>query len=310
MKRFISIVTPTFNEEFNIKKICNSISLQMTKLNLDYEHIIIDNASTDNTQNIIRLICKDDKNVKAIFNRKNYGHVRSPYHALFQAKGDAVILVASDFQDPIELIPQLINKWVNGSEVVFLKRINSKENFFLEMIKKFYYKLINLLSEDKLTEKTTGSGIFDKLIIDELKKINDPYPYLRGLVVEVCKKIDTIEFEQPRRLYGNSKNNFYTLFDLAMVAIVKHSRLPIRLMTILGFCFSSLSLLTGFFFLGYKLFFWNSFQLGLAPIIIGLFFGFSVLTFMLGLMGEYISSIMIYVRKMPLVSEKERINFS
>jgi glycosyltransferase involved in cell wall biosynthesis len=309
MKKLISIITPTYNEELNIKNLCDSISLHMTKLNFDYEHIVIDNASDDNTQNIIRLICKDDKKVKAIFNEKNFGHIRSPYHALFQAKGDAVILIASDFQDPIELIPKLISKWVNGSQVVFLKRINTKENFFLEVVKTFYYKLINLLSEDKLIEKTTGSGIFDKKIIDELKKINEPYPYLRGLVVEICKKIDIIEFEQPKRLHGKSKNNFYTLFDLSMVAIVKHSRLPIRIMTILGFCFSSLSLLAGFFFLGYKIFFWDSFQLGLAPIVIGLFFGFSVLTFMLGLMGEYISSILTYIRKVPLVIEKERINF-
>jgi glycosyltransferase involved in cell wall biosynthesis len=276
---------------------------------LDYEHIIIDNASTDNTQQIIRNLCKEDKRVKVILNRKNYGHVRSPYHAILQANGDAVILIASDFQDPVELIPKLINKWLEGSEVVFLKRVSSKENFILEVVKKIFYKIVNLLSEIKLTERTTGSGIFDKKIINQLKKIDEPYPYLRGLIYEIVEKIDVIEFNQPKRIFGKSKNNFYTLFDLAMIAIVKHSKLPLRFMTIFGFVFSFISLTTGLFFLGYKLFFWNSFQLGLAPLILGMFFGISFQVFMLGLIGEYISSILTQVRNMPLVIEKERINF-
>jgi glycosyltransferase involved in cell wall biosynthesis len=309
MNRFISIVTPTFNEELNIEQLSYEISKNMEGLGLDYEHIIIDNASTDNTQQIIRNLCKEDKRVKVILNRKNYGHVRSPYHAILQANGDAVILIASDFQDPVELIPKLINKWLEGSEVVFLKRVSSKENFILEVVKKIFYKIVNLLSEIKLTERTTGSGIFDKKIINQLKKIDEPYPYLRGLIYEIVEKIDVIEFNQPKRIFGKSKNNFYTLFDLAMIAIVKHSKLPLRFMTIFGFVFSFISLTTGLFFLGYKLFFWNSFQLGLAPLILGMFFGISFQVFMLGLIGEYISSILTQVRNMPLVIEKERINF-
>jgi glycosyltransferase involved in cell wall biosynthesis len=281
----------------------------MSNSDFDYEHIIIDNASTDNTQEVIRKLCLENKKIKAIFNQRNFGHIRSPYYAILQTKGDAVILLAADGQDPPELIVKLIEKWNNGSDAVFLKRNSSKTNFFLEFIKIFFYKIINLLSEIRLLEKTTGSGIFDKKIIEELKKIEEPYPYFRGLIMEITNKIDIVEFDQPNRKYGQSKNNFFTLFDIAMLGIIKHSKLPLRLMTITGFIFSILACIIGIFFFIYKLLFWDSFQLGLAPIIIGLFFGISFQILLLGIIGEYVGFTLTQVRKFPLVIEKERINF-
>ena len=309
MKKLISIVTPTFNEEKHIYSLSKSISLHMSNSDFDYEHIIIDNASTDNTQEVIRKLCLENKKIKAIFNQRNFGHIRSPYYAILQTKGDAVILLAADGQDPPELIVKLIEKWNNGSDVVFLKRKSSKTNFFLEFIKIFFYKIINLLSEIRLLEKTTGSGIFDKKIIEQLRKIEEPYPYFRGLIMEITNKIDIVEFDQPNRKYGQSKNNFFTLFDIAMLGIIKHSKLPLRLMTITGFIFSILACIIGIFFFIYKLLFWDSFQLGLAPIIIGLFFGISFQILLLGIIGEYVGFTLTQVRKFPLVIEKERINF-
>jgi glycosyltransferase involved in cell wall biosynthesis len=308
-KTKISIVTATFNEEQNIEKISNDISIEMQKLDLDYEHIIIDNNSTDQTQNIIRQICKKNKNVKAIFNSRNFGHTRSPYYAILQSSGDATILLAADFQDPIELIPDLIKKWQLGSKVVFLQRKSSKENLIIETSKLIFYKFINIISEVNLIEKTTGSGIFDKSIISELKTIEDPDPYFRGIISEINANIDIIEFDQPRRLYGNSKNNLYTLFDLGVNAVIKHSKIPLRIMTIGGFVLSIILIIVAIFFFIYKIIYWEKFQLGLAPIILGVFFGFSVLIFMLGTIGEYIGVILKQVRKIPLVFEKERINF-
>jgi glycosyltransferase involved in cell wall biosynthesis len=309
MKILISIVTPTFNEENNIYSLSKEISIQMQNLDYDYEHVIIDNASTDNTQEVIRKLCLENKKIKAIFNNRNYGHIRSPYYAILQTKGDAVILLAGDGQDPPELIGKLIEKWKKGLDVVLLRRKNSKTNFFLELIKIFFYKIINFLSEIKLLEKTTGSGIFDKKIIQELRKIEEPYPYFRGLIFEITNKIDIIEFDQPNRKHGQSKNNFFTLFDIAMLGIIKHSKLPLRLMTITGFIFSFLACVVGIFFFTYKLLFWDSFQLGLAPIILGLFFGISFQILLLGIIGEYVGFTLTQVRKFPLVIEKERINF-
>ena len=309
MKKLISIVTPTFNEAKNIYSLAKEISFQMQNLDCDYEHIIIDNASTDATQEVIRKLCLENKKVKAIFNKRNFGHIRSPYYGILQANGDATILLSADYQDPPELIGELIEKWKKGSEVVLLKRKSSKSNFFLEFMKTVFYKAMNTLSEIKLLEKTTGSGIFDKTIIEELKKIEEPYPYFRGLIMEIAGKIDVIEFDQPKRRYGHSSNNFFTLFDLAMLGIIKHSKLPLRLMTITGLILSITSFLIGTIFFIYKLLFWDSFQLGLAPVILGLFFGISFQILLLGAIGEYVGFILTQVRKFPLVIEKERINF-
>jgi len=305
----ISIVTATYNEQENIVKLCKDISFIMKKIEIDYEHIIIDNNSTDNTQNLIRRICEVDKNVKAIFNTRNFGHYRSAYYGILQSSGDATILYAADFQDPIELIPTLIKKWFSGIKVVFLKRTSSKENFFLENIKKFFYKLLKKVSNSKIIERTTGSGIFDRSVIDILKTINDPDPFFRGLVTEIEDNIEVLEFEQPPRLFGKSKNNFFTLSDLAIIALIKHSKLPLRIITFGGFFFSMILFIIGTFFLIYKLLFWDSFVIGIAPIILLISFGFSILIFMIGIIGEYVGVILTYQKSLPLSVEKERINF-
>lgn len=305
----ISIVTPTYNEEGNIEKLCLDIKQEMKKINLDYEHIVIDNSSTDKTIEILRKICRNDKNVKVIINSKNFGHIRSPYYGLLQSSGDACILMASDFQDPVDMIPKYIDEWKKGSKIVLGKKITSEENSFIFFIRNFFYKFLNKISETNLTENTTGSGIFDKSIIDQLKKINDPYPYLRGLINEIGEKINLVEFNQPKRNAGKTKNNFFTLYDIGILGVIKHSRAPIRFVTFLGFLFSFFSILTAIVYFVYKLLFWNSFELGIAPLIIGIFGFASIQILLLGIIGEYVGILLIHLRNLPLVIEKERINF-
>ena len=305
----ISIVTPTFNEEENIQKLCLGIKVQMEQLNIDYEHIVIDNSSTDKTIDILKEICSKDKRVKVIINTKNFGHIKSPFHGILQSTGDACILLASDFQDPLDLIPIYIKKWQNGSKIVLGKKITSEENSLIFSIRKFFYKFLNKISETKLTENTTGSGIFDISIISQLKKINDPYPYLRGLLNELSEEIDIIEFNQPKRLAGVTKNNIFTLYDIGMLGIIKHSRAPLRFVTFLGFVLSFFSLITAFIYFIYKIIFWNSFEVGIAPLVIGIFGFASIQVLLLGNIGEYVGILLIHIRNLPLVIEKERINF-
>ena len=305
----ISIVTPTFNEEENIQKLCLGIKVRMDQLSIDYEHIVIDNSSTDKTIDILKEICSKDKRVKVIINTKNFGHIKSPFHGILQSTGDACILLASDFQDPLDLIPIYIKKWQNGSKIVLGKKITSEENSLIFSIRKFFYKFLNKISETKLTENTTGSGIFDKSIISQLKTINDPYPYLRGLLNELSEEIDIIEFNQPKRLAGVTKNNIFTLYDIGMLGIIKHSRAPLRFVTFLGFVLSFFSLITAFIYFIYKIIFWNSFEVGIAPLVIGIFGFASIQVLLLGIIGEYVGILLIHIRNLPLVIEKERINF-
>jgi len=305
----ISIVTPTFNEEENIQKICSGIKSEMEKLNINYEHIVIDNCSTDKTIENLKEICSRDKNVKVIINAKNFGHIKSPYYGILQSSGDACILMASDFQDPLELIPTYIQRWKSGAKIVLGKKTSSEENTFIFSLRKFFYKFLNKISETKLTENTTGSGIFDKSVINQLKNINDPYPYLRGLLSELSEEICIVEFNQPRRLLGKTKNNIFTLYDIGILGIIKHSRAPLRLVTFLGFVLSFFSLLTAFIYFIYKLFFWSSFDLGIAPLVIGIFGFASIQILLLGIIGEYVGVLLIHLRNLPLVIEKERINF-
>ena len=305
----ISIVTPTFNEIENIEKLCVEIKNEITKIKCDYEHIIIDNGSTDGTIEKIKNLASKDKNIKVIINSKNYGHIKSPFYGILQTTGDACILMASDFQDPIELIPKYIQKWKEGSKIVLGEKISSDENNFLFSLRKLFYSFLNKISEIKLSQNTTGSGIFDKSIIDKLKKINDPYPYFRGLLNEIGEKISTIEFNQPKRLAGETKNNFFTLYDIGMLGIVKHSRMPLRFMILIGFLSSLISFGIALFYFIYKLLFWNSFELGIAPLVIGIFIFASIQILLIGIIGEYIGIILLHQRNMPLVIEKERINF-
>ena len=282
----ISIVTPTFNEEENIKKLCSGIKIEMEKLNVSYEHIVIDNCSTDKTITNLKEICSNDKNVKVIINSKNFGHIKSPFHGILQSSGDACILMASDFQDPLDLIPIYIKKWLGGSKIVLGKKITSEENNLIFSIRKTFYKFLNMISETKLTENTTGSGIFDKSIINQLRNIKDPYPYLRGLLNDLGEEITVVKFNQPKRLAGITKNNIFTLYDIGMLGIIKHSRAPLRFVTFLGFTLSFFSLLVAIIYFIYKLIFWNTFDLGIAPLIIGIFGFASIQILLLGIIGE------------------------
>ena len=309
MKKLISIVTPTFNEKDNIKSLCLAISAQMEKLNYEYEHIVIDNCSNDGTIETLRELTKTFKNLKVIVNSRNFGHIRSPVHGMFQATGEAVILMMSDFQDPIDLIPKYITEWENGNKVVMAQKNTSDENFILHYFKKIFYKFANKVSDTPLLINTTGSGLFDKEILNILKKIDDPYPYFRGLIPEIIQEIKLIKFHQPKRQGGKTKNNLYTLYDLGILGIIKHSKIPLRLMTLVGFFASFISIILGLVYLLAKILYWSSFNLGIAPMIIGFFFLASFQIFLLGFIGEYVMTILTHTRKLPLVIEKERMNF-
>ena len=305
----ISIVTPTFNEEENIERLCKEIKREAESLNYEYEHIVIDNCSTDKTVDKLREISSKDKNVKVIINSRNYGHLKSPFHGILQASGDACILMVSDFQEPINLIPQYVKKWENGAKIILGEKDTSEENSLMFTLRKLFYTSLNKISETKLSINTTGTGLFDKEVVNRLRKINDPYPYFRGLISEVGFDIETIKFSQPLRKFGVTKNNFFTLYDLAMLGVVKHSRMPLRLMTLLGFISSFGCLMVASIYFILKLVFWSSFSLGSAPTIIGIFAISSIQIMLLGLLGEYIGIILLHQRNMPLVIEKERINF-
>lgn len=307
--KLISIVTPCYNEEENIDELHQRITAVMATLPYDYEHICIDNASTDSTVKKIKDIAARDKRVKLIVNARNFGHIKSPYYGILQSRGDACILIASDLQDPPEMIAEFVEKWEEGFKTVLAVKPESDESTLMFSIRKIYYKLISNISEVPLIKNATGAGLFDRSIIDILRKIDDPYPYFRGLLCEIGFPIATVPFRQPRRQRGISSNNFYTLYDMAMLGITNHSKVPLRLMALGGFLLSILSLLTAIGFLIAKFLFWESFQLGIAPVLIGIFFFGAVQAFFIGMLGEYIGSIHTKIRNMPLVIESERINF-
>jgi len=308
-KKLISIVTPCYNEQDNIDELYQRITAVMATLPYDYEHICIDNASTDDTVKKIKEIAAHDKRVKLIVNARNFGHIKSPYYAIQQSSGDACILIASDLQDPPEMIPEFIKKWEAGFKTVLAVKPESEESPIMFFLRKSYYNLINRISEVPLVKNATGAGLFDRVVVDILRNIQDSYPYFRGLLCEIGFPIATVPFKQPRRQRGITKNNFYTLYDIAMLGITNHSKMPLRLMAMSGFVLSFLSLIVAFGFFIAKLLYWNSFQLGTAPIVIGIFFFGAVQTFFIGVLGEYIGSIHTQVRNMPLVVELERVNF-
>lgn len=308
-KKLISIVTPCYNEVENIDELYQRIVAVMSTLPYDYEHIWIDNSSTDGTIKKIKDIGVRDKRVKLIVNTRNFGHIRSPYYGVLQSRGDACILIASDLQDPPEMIVEFIKKWEEGYKTVLAVKPESEEPLIVFFLKKIYYRFINLISEVPLINNATGAGLFDRVVVDILKNIQDSYPYFRGLLCEIGFPIALVPFKQPRRKRGITNNNFYTLYDIAMLGITNHSKMPLRLMTMGGFLLSFMSLLVALIFLIAKLVYWNSFQLGMAPILIGIFFFGAIQTFFIGVLGEYIGSIQTQVRNMPLVVEMERVNF-
>ena len=308
---FISLVTPCYNEEENVDELYEQIRSVMESLpEYTYEHILIDNASTDGTVDVLREMAKSDCRVKVIINNRNFGHIRSPYHAILQAGGDAVIVMASDLQDPPSLIPQFIQKWEEGYSVVIGVKVKSEETLIFYLLRTIYYRLLASLSDVPLIEHFTGFGLYDRQVVETLRGLGDPYPYFRGLIAELGYRYAKIPYIQSKRKRGITKNNGFTLYDLAMLGMTNHSRVPLRIATMMGFLSSVLSMLVALFYFFYKLIFWQSFSVGLAPLVIGLFFFGSVQLFFLGIVGEYVGAIYTQVQKRPLVTERERINFN
>ncbi len=308
---FISIVAGCYNEEGNVEALYERVTKALEQCpKYDYEFILIDNASTDNTVAKLRAIAARDKRLKIIVNMRNFGHLRSPYHALLQAKGEAVISLASDLQDPPELIPQFIKKWEEGAELVLGVKTESEEPPLLYLVRTFYYKLHNLLAQDvKIVQHSTGFGLYDRLIIQELRKLNEHYPYLRGLVFELGFRAIEIPYKQAVRKHGLTSNNFYSMYDLAIVGLTSYSILPMRLATFLGLGLSALSFIVAGFYLIYKLLYWHTFPFGVAPILVGMFGMFSLQMVFIGLLGEYVVATRRDLINRPLVVERERINF-
>ncbi len=306
----ISIVTGCYNEAENVEELAQRIRAAFASLpQYHYEHIFIDNASQDGTQEKLRQLASADSHIKAIFNNRNFGHIRSPYYGLLQADGDAVICMASDLQDPPELIVQFLERWEEGFPVVVGQKTKSAESWTFFQLRKLYYRVVDKLADVELLENVTGFGLYDRKVVESFRQLNDPYPYVRGLISELGFSVAKVIYAQPLRKRGLTKSNFYILYDMAMLGITTHSKVPLRLATMMGFGMSFFSFLLGMIYLVYKLIYWNSFQLGIAPLVIGIFFIASIQLFFIGLVGEYIGFIHTQVIKRPLVTEKERLNF-
>lgn len=312
---FISVVTACYNEEENVEAVYREVRTVVENLPsrngepYTYEHIFIDNASIDRTVDILRGICADDKRVKVIVNTRNFGHIRSPFHGLLQARGEAVISIVADFQDPPQMIGDFISRWAEGYKVVVGVKKTSQESRVIFFIRRQFYRLIGTLSEVPQIRNFTGFGLYDRVVIDTLREIDDPYPYFRGLISELGYARLEIPYSQPSRRGGISKNDFYTLYDMAMLGITNHSKVPLRVAAIAGFALSVVALLIALVYLLLKLAWWDTFDLGLAPLVIGVYFFGSVQLFFVGILGEYIGSIHTQIYHRPLVIEKERINF-
>jgi glycosyltransferase involved in cell wall biosynthesis len=310
LDKTISIITPCYNEEENVEELYTRVRNVMAQIGrYRYEHIFIDNASEDATVKVLKEIAARDSNIKVIVNARNFGHIRSPMHAIYQTTGDAVIGIVADLQDPPEMIADLVAKWEEGFPIVLCIKNVSDENKLMYWIRTKYYQFVNYLSSIKTFENFTGYGLFDRRVIDIIKKIDDPYPYFRGLIADIGLPYAEIYFRQPRRLRGLTKNNFYSLYDVGMLGITSLSKVPLRIVVFTGFVCAGLSMLTGFGYFIYKLLFWNNFSVGIAPLVIGLSLFSSVQLISLGIIGEYVGAIFTHVQKRPYVVEKERLNF-
>lgn len=309
--KLISVVSPCYNEEENVEILTDRVRSLFVELpQYRYEHILIDNHSTDRTVEVLRSIAARDPNVKVIVNARNFGHIRSPHHAILEAEGDAVVVLLSDLQDPPEMIRDFLREWEAGFPVVVAIKSSSDESGLMYGIRSSYYRTIARLTDVKVFEHFTGFGLYDRRVIDILKRdFPDPNPYFRGQIAEIGLPHKVLYYNQKRRMRGITKNNFYTLYDMAMLGVTNLSKVPLRLVIFGGFVFALLSMIAGFIYLIAKLVFWDRFQLGLAPTMIGLFFLGSVQLVALGIIGEYIGSIHTMVQRRPLVTEKERINF-
>jgi glycosyltransferase involved in cell wall biosynthesis len=308
--KLISVVSGCYNEEDNVEPLYETVRAIFAALpQYRYEHIFIDNASRDRTADRLRWIAARDPNVKVILNTRNFGHIRSPYHAILQARGDAVIGMASDFQDPPELIPRFLEKWEEGYRIALGVKEEARETGLFYAIRDRYYRALARISDTQIVRQATGFGLYDRVVVEALRQMNDPYPFFRGLLAEVGYDVAKVPFKPVPRRRGVTSQNFYTLYDIAFLGIVNHSKVPLRLATMIGFATAILSLLVAFGYLVYKLVFWQQFTVGIAPLVIGLFFLSSVQLFFVGIVGEYIGSIYTQVRNHPHVFEKERINF-
>ena len=307
----ISIVVPCFNEEENVGPMSQAIvELFNKELNAyDYELIFIDNDSQDKTRELLRAICGNNDKIKAIFNAKNFGQFKSPYYGLLQATGDCAVLVACDFQDPVELIPTFVREWENGYRIVSGIKTSSKESKIMYWLRSLYYKMIKKLSDVEQIEHFTGFGLYDRKFLEVLKNLDDPTPFLRGIVAELGFKRKDIEYQQPQRRAGKTSNNFYRLYDGAMLSITSYTKVGLRLATLFGFVCSMISVVIAIVYLVMKLMYWDRFTAGMAPMLIGVFLLGSIQMFFIGLLGEYILTINSRVMKRPLVVEEERINF-
>ncbi len=306
----ISILTPCYNEEGNIEQMHLAIKQVMQKYeNYDYEHVFIDNCSLDKSPEILKCIAEEDPRVKVILNVRNFGPGRSGSYGFFQTKGDATICLACDFQDPPELIPEFIKVWESGYKVVWGQKTKSEESKLMFACRSIYYKLIKQLSGTKQYEHVTGFGLYDKQVVDLMRAADEPSPNFRNLIAEYGYEIGFVEYIQPARKFGKSSYNFFSYLDTALSALVNTSMVPLKMATYLGFIISGISFIIALFYLVMKLVYWNSFVMGTAPIVIGIFFIGAVQLFFIGILGEYIGEILKRVTKRPLVVEKERINF-
>lgn len=307
----ISILIPCYNEEENVGPMSEAIvKLFTTQLTTyDYELVFIDNDSKDNTRPLLRRICAENPKIKAIFNAKNFGQFNSPYYGMLQTSGDCTISMVCDFQDPVELIPQYITEWEKGYKIVIGIKTSSKENKLMYRLRSFYYTFLKKFSDIDFIPQFTGSGLYDKDFVDVLRNLDDPTPFLRGIVAELGFKRKEIPYEQPQRRAGKTHNNWYSLYDAAMLSITSYTKIGLRLCTFFGIICGTVSVLIGIIYLILKLIYWNTFAAGMAPVLIGMFFLGAVQIFSIGFIGEYISSINKRVMNRPLVVEEERINF-
>lgn len=309
--RNLTVVIPCRNERQNVRLVLQGVRSAMGPLaeEVRYAVLFIDNASTDGTDVELTAMAAEDPAVKVILNQRNFGHVRSPYHALLQAGGEAVIVMAADLQDPPDLLPEFIRRWKEGFPVVVGQKLESRESPLFFALRRLYYRTVARLAEVELMENVTGFGLYDRKVIEALRGLGDPYPYVRGLICELGYPVARVPYRQPLRSFGVTKNNFYTLYDLAMLGVTSHSKIPLRLAAMAGFLFSCLSFVTGLVYLVYKLVHWDRFALGVAPLVIGVFFLGSVQLLFIGIIGEYIGAIHTKVTNRPHVIERRRINF-
>ncbi len=311
MKKVISIVSGCWNEAENIPLFYERCIAELKKHpEYDYEFVIADNLSTDGTRDILRRIAEKDHKFKVIFNANNFGHIRSPFNGLLNASGDVIFHLCSDLQEPPEMLTEFLKKYEEGYKVVCGVRSGTKASWIMESFRKCYYSLLaKSSSEYAVIPKFTGFGLYDRKVIEALKKFNEPYPYFRGLVSEIGFKRCEVPFVQDKRKHGETKNNFFTLYDMAMTGFVNHTKLPLRLAVFSGFFIAFLSILVAIGYFVYKCCNWNNFQVGMAPLVIGLFFFSAVKLIFIGILGEYIGAIYTQVKNKPLVIEEERINF-